>query len=341
MAEQVKSDLRIPEKMKVLVTGANGFLGANVVMQLQKECYDVRAMMRRGSNRKALECFTGEIFEGNMTSFTDLDQAISGCDYVIHCAAKTSQVPTRLRAYAAANISSTAFLVCLCKKHEIKRFVYVSTANCFSNGTMDDPGNENSGFMPWLRRSGYAFSKYIAQTLVLEEATYNDLPAVVVAPTYMIGPRDARPSSGRLLLYACKRRILFYPPGGKSFVDAEHAATAVVNALHKGCTGKTYLIAGENLTFKEFFKVVAGVCNKRRIMIRIPRFILASVAILSGMIGLIFRLSLPLNRVNQRLLCLDNYFSNSRAREELDLEPTRIDIAVHKAIQWFSRNGYL
>lgn len=326
---------------KVLVTGANGLLGSNTVAELIKQGYPVVAMVRKNSNRLALADLNCEIFEGDVTRFGDLEKAISGCRYVVHCAANTNQRFKQIKKYEAINIYSTAFLIELCKKQGIHRFIYVSTANCFTNGSLQHPGTEKGGFMSWLKSSGYAYSKYQAQQMVLNEARQSDFPALVVAPTFMIGPRDSKPSSGKILLYGLKKPIVFFPPGGKSFVDVTLVANAIVNALDKGTPGESYLLSGVNLTYRSFFNLMRTIHHRRQILLPLPRAILAGLAIFFDFIGTIFPVSLPLNRVNQRLLCLDNYFCSEKAQVELGFKLTELTTAMTLATAWFKANNYL
>lgn len=333
--------VNMPKIKKVLVTGANGLLGANIVAQLLKKGYNVCAMVRPGCNMNGLKNLNCEVFEGLMANFYELEEAIKTCHYVIHCASRTKQFPTRLDLFTRTNIDSTAFLIELCKKYHIERLIYISTANCFTNGTLEQPGDETGGFMPWLQKSGYAYSKFIAQQMVLNESKINNFDAIIVAPTFVIGTRDSKPSSGQILLYIARNSLIFYPPGGKSFVDAEKAAIAIVNSITKGKKGQCYLISGENLTYKDFFKIVARKSKKRKILIPIPGYLLTLISLFCDLIEKTSRISLPLNLVNKRLLCLGNYFSNEKAKKELMLQPTSIDLAVEKALEWFSTYGYI
>jgi dihydroflavonol-4-reductase len=328
-------------KGKVLVTGANGLLGSNVVTQLLKAGYEVKTIVRKGSNLAALKGILCEIFEGKLTSFTDMENAVTGCDYVVHCAANTEQKSNQSDAFKKINVDATATLIELSKPYKIKRFIFVSTANCFTNGTLQNPGDESKEFMPWLIKSGYAYSKYLAQKMVLNEAKENGFPAIVVAPTFIIGPRDAKISSGKLLMHGLNKRIVFYPPGGKSIVDAEFAAEAVVNSLHRGTIGETYLLSGENLSYKQLFKKISRHSNKKAIFIQIPGWFLVLLANFFSFIEKVFCIPLSLNKTNQRLLCLDNYFSNKKAVTHLGLKETDADDAIEKAIYWFKKNGYL
>lgn len=325
---------------KVLVTGANGFLGANVVRKLSANGFLVKAMVRKGSSILSLKDAKYEVFDGEITNTKDVLEAVSDCDYVIHSAAQTSQYPSNLEAYTKVNIEATKFLIEASKQANIRRFIFISTANCFTNGSIKNPGTESSGFMPWVEGSGYAYSKYLAQEEVLREVKENGFPAIVVNPTFMIGPYDSKPSSGKLLLYALKNRILFYPPGGKSFVDVNNAAEAISNALYDGIVGECYLLAGENLTYKRFFTEVGNLSGKRKILIPIPKFFLLAIGKLTDTFQRYFSLPLPLNSTNARLLGLDNYFSNQKAQTKLSLKKTEIEKSIKLALNWFNQNNY-
>jgi dihydroflavonol-4-reductase len=326
---------------KVLITGANGLLGSNIVRQLNTQGYLAKAMVRKGSDKRSLRGAEFSLFEGEITNKEDVFEAVSNCDYVIHSAARTTQTPSHLEAYTETNIEATKLLIEACKHFNIKRFIFVSTANCFTNGSIENPGTENSEFMPWLKGSGYAFSKYLAQKEVLCQFKEYAFPTIVVNPTFMIGPYDSKPSSGSLLLYAYKNKVVFYPSGGKSFVDVEYAAKAVVNSLTKGKLGEAYLLSGKNMTYKNFFKLVQKQSEKRKILIPIPFVLLSTIGKIASLLEDIFSLSLPLNTVNARMLSLDNYFSNQKAIDELALENTNIEGAVSKAVDWFKQNEYL
>lgn len=320
----------------MLVTGANGLLGSNTIEALLKDGYEVVAFVRKNANLVALSGLNCTIFKGDISNSKDLQQALKGCEFVIHSAARTEQFPSNLAAYQTINIDSTQLLVECCKLHSIKRLIYVSTANCFTNGTLLKPGNENSQFMPWLEKSGYAYSKYLAQEFILNEVKTNQFPAIVVAPTFLLGARDSKPSSGQLVLHGLKKRIVFYPPGGKSFIDASLAAQAIVNALAKGKNGECYLLAGENVSYKDFFKHVRKVSRKKQILIGIPRWLISVTGYLFSAFENILRISLPFNRTTQKLLCLPNYFSHRKATKELDLHHTKIDDTLRNTIDWFN-----
>lgn len=323
---------------QVLVTGGSGLLGYHVVNQAINAGYQVKAMVRPGSNTSFLTSLKCKLFYGQISSKEDIFKAVRGCQYVIHAAAKTSQTG-KPEAFYPVNVDSTKYLIQACKAYKIKRMVFVSSANTFTNGSMSHPGNEDSGFMPWLKNSAYAKSKMVAQNMVLEACRNGSLDAIVVVPTLMVGSHDVKPSSGKILLNGLKT-IAFYPAGGKSFVDVEHAANASVNGLKKGRSGECYLLSGKNMYYGEFFKLAGQVSGKKQLLIKVPQFLLK----LAGIIGDILTkagIGVSFNSTNIRVLCLDNFFSNHKAMHELDMKETDIKTAIGKAITWFKANDYI
>ncbi|KXX70630.1 NAD-dependent epimerase/dehydratase family protein [Flammeovirga sp. SJP92] len=328
-------------KERVLVTGANGLLGANIVKHLlDSDNYHPVAMIRSSCNRLSLEGLNCEIFEGEITNNNDLEKVIKTCDYVIHSAALTKQNINDFSPYQKINIDVTVAIASLCLKHKIKRLVFVSTANCFTNGTLEKPGHENSPFMDWLKDVPYAYSKYLAQQEIINRVQNDNLDALIVAPTFMLGERDAGPSSGVLLLYGSKHKITFYPPGGKSFVAVKEVAKAIIQSLTKGKKGSCYLLSGENLTYRTFFEMVHQSTQKKGLLIPIPKLLFSLLGTLAFGIKKIFGIQVPFHSSNLRLLTLDNYFSNQKAIRELGMNQTDVGESIEEALVWYGRNGY-
>jgi len=327
-------------KKKVLVTGANGLLGAHIVRELVKRKYSVRVLVRKKSDLSALKGLDIEFFYGKMTQKKDVFEAVRNCSFLIHSAAKTSPKPSDVEAFKTPNITSTEHCIEASKKFRLKRLVYVSTANTLGNGTLDNPGNEEQPFMPWLEKSGYAYSKFIAQQMVLNETRNGTLNAVVVNPTFIIGDNDVKPSSGQIFSQILNKPVAFYPPGGKNFVDAEAAAIGAVNAMEKGKQGECYLLAGENMLYKDFYKMTVEIAGQNPVLIPVPRFMLMALGYVGDFSENVLKLPVRLSKVNARMLCEENFYTPEKAMKELDLPFIPAREAAKKAIDWFRANNY-
>ena len=210
--------------MKVVVTGANGFLASNIIRELLRRNIEVRGMVRRNSNLKSLEGLDIEFVNGEITHQPDVMQAVEGCDVVIHAAANTSQFDSNPMALYPTNVEGTRHVVEAVKKYAVKRLIFVSTVN-----TIGLEEERADGLSRLYRKSGYAMSKLAAEQLILNEVALGNLDAVIVKPSFMLGAYDAKPSSGRIIQLYHKQRIAFIPPGGKNFVDVSCVATAICN----------------------------------------------------------------------------------------------------------------
>ncbi len=320
----------------VLVTGANSLLGTNIVECLLEQGYQVRGLLRdmRRFYLSPHPNFT--LIKGDFTDQETITQALQGCDYVIHVAACTDQDIPDYSHYYRINVETTHQLFLLAVRAGLKRFVYVSTANCFGFGSKEEPGDETRPTRSPFTGSYYARSKQDAQESLLKLKELMDV--VIVNPTFMLGAYDSKPSSGQIILMAYRKKIVFCPPGGKNFIHVADAAMGVVNALTSGQNGEAYLLSGVNLTYKEFFKKLAETAGYKSLYITLPRFVLLAIGHFGNFLQ---KLGIP-NRftlTNMKILCIGNYYTNSKAACSLGLQTRPIETAIQDALQWFKENG--
>ncbi len=325
--------------MKTLVTGATGLLGANVVRELESRGGEVRVLARSSTSLSVLEGTDAEVVQGDITDKASLRRAMAGCDTVVHSAANTLQWPVHYSFYEAVNVQGTKNVIEVSRERGISKVVYVSTANTFGPGTLEHPGTELSEFTGLRTGSGYVLSKFVAQQHVLKEVESYQTPVVIVNPTFMIGPFDARPSSGKIILMGWNKRIQAFPSGGKSFIHVRDAAVGVCNALERGRVGGCYLLAGENLTYRDFFRKLNRITGQNPTMISVPATVLKA----AGRIGTLSEKTLkrpaPLNIVNARLLATGYYYSGKKAVQELGLPRTPVEDAIRDALEWLISKG--
>jgi nucleoside-diphosphate-sugar epimerase len=323
--------------MKVLVTGATGLLGFNTVLQLLHENCEVNALVR---NPEQLEKYGHDrlkVVQGDITDASSVEKAMDHCNYVIHCAADTRMNHLKLEDYKAVNIVGTRNIIEGCKRMAVEKLVYVSSANTLGYGNLANPGTEQNAIRFPYTKSLYAASKLKAQKLVDDAAS--DLFVITVHPTFMIGPYDFKPSSGKIFKGVLKKRVVFYPPGGKNFVHVNDVSRGIVQALRTGNNGSRYLLCGENWSFKNFYAEVLKIQDQRSLLIPIN----VAVLKLLGICGDLFRfggLKTEVNSVNINSLLIHNYYSNQKAKNELQLSFTPVSEAIHDALTWFrEENG--
>ena len=325
--------------MTILLTGASGLLGANIAHELHRRGHSIRILARAGADLRAIAGLPFEWVKGDISDHIAVQQALEGCEAVIHSAALTGPAPSEYSYYEAVNLQGTIHLAEAALQQGVKRFVYVSTANTIGYGDQTCPGDEWSEFSLFRYNSGYINSKFLAQQYVLEQAAQKRLPAIVVNPSFMIGRYDSKPSSGRIILMGLKSRIQLCPPGGKSFVAVRDVAFGVCQALTEGQTGECYLLTGENMTYKQFFQTLNKVTGHRAIQVVLPWWLILGLAYLLASLARFKIGPEELSPVNARLACLGLYYSPEKAIRELGMPQTPIREAIREAVSWFAVAG--
>lgn len=320
---------------RVLVTGANGFLAGNTIAELLRRGYHVRGMLRKTAREPIIHADL-DYFYGNITEKKDVVAAARGCDSIIHIAALTDQSVQDYKLYEKVNITGTRYIVRAALEQRVKSLIYISTVNAFGYGTKSSPGVESMPMRQPFTSSGYAVSKAEAQKLILNELANSGITATVVNPSFMIGPNDNKISSNRIILRARGKRILFIPPGGKNFIHVMDAARGICNAMEQGKNGECYILANENLTYREFYKKMSSITGEPQLLIKIPGVIL----LLAGIAGNIARyagINTELSLTNMKILCLGNYYSSEKAVKKLNLQLTPVDKAIEETLSWFGK----
>lgn len=327
--------------MKILITGASGLLGGNVARELYKAGEEIVLFVRPSSDLRGIADLPCEIIYGDITSYEQVSKAVQECDAIVHAASTTSILPMDFKYYESINVKGTENIVKAALIYGVKRMVYISTANTFGPGTKGNPGTELSEFSLFRYNSGYINSKYIAQQLVLEAVEKQGLNAVVVNPTFIVGPYDVKPSSGKLILYGLNNKVIWCPPGGKNFVHVRDVALGIYNALLKGAAGHCYLLTGENLTYKEFFQLTNEVAGKKNAIVELSKGLVYGAGIASDCWGALSNQKKHMNVTTSKLACLENYYCGKKAKTAFNLNTTPIKEGIEEAIKWFENEDYI
>ena len=260
----------------ILVTGATGLLGNCIVRELLSRNESVRVLCRKGTSRKAIEDLQVDIHDGDLSNADVIDQAVRGCTAVIHSAAMIHIGWQQIAESREVNVEGTRRIVQACRKHHAK-LVHVSTVDTMlAASSVDQPITEAeprpSSFVSSNQQPGrgrfklpcaYVTSKTEAEQVV-RDAVADGLQGTVIHPGFMLGPYDWKPSSGRMMREISKAPILLAPSGGCSVCDARDVAAATVNAIELGQSGKSYILAGDNLTYQQLWQKMLAAMGKRK-----------------------------------------------------------------------------
>ncbi len=325
----------------VFITGANGMLGASVTREALAQGYQVKAQILPGSSTKVLDGLALEIVEGNILDTNFLDREMATCQFVINIAALTTIWPRRHESIHAVNLQGVKNIAAIAQKHGLQRMVQIGTANSFNHGTKEQPGDENQPYTGDQFKMDYMDSKYEAQCHLLDLHQKENFPIIVLNPTFMIGPFDSGPTSGRMLLELYKNKLPGFAGGGKNFVYSKDVAVATVNALTKGREGQCYIVGNENLYFGEMFRKAAEVFEQPFRIKQFPGFVINIVGALNSVVARLTGKAPQLSYSMAKMASVKQFYSPQKARTELGLPQTPIEHAIADCIDWYKVNGYL
>jgi len=329
----------MPEK--ILITGADGFLGSHIVRRAVENGYQVRAFIQSGRKTGTLDGIPIEFFIGDLTLDKDLTAAIEGCDFIIHTAASTAVWPSCSEKVWQINFHVVEKLANAVLQHGIKRFVHIGSASSFGYGTKENPGNEESAYLGGKFHLDYLDTKKAAQDYLMDQFRQKGFPVIILAPTFMIGEYDTTPGSGKMIISVARHKLPGYAQGGKCVVYPGDVAQAAVNALKQGKLGECYITGGENLTYREFFDLITQVAQVAPIRRRIPTSLAVAIGSVLELISKLNHKEPMLSSTMARMSGDTHFYSSTKAIRELGLPQTSAKDAIRRSVDYFKQIGYL
>jgi dihydroflavonol-4-reductase len=326
-----------------VVTGASGLLGGNLVIELLERGHSVRAT-RRGTSKVAhLADLAIDWVTADLDDVGALTEAFLGADVVFHCAALVSVRRRPTPALVRANVDGTKHVLAAVRAANVKRLVHCSTVGAV--GLSDDgaPCTEEQrwNFPEHDLDDGYVTTKHEAEELVRAAAAAG-LDAVIANPSYMLGPLDARPSSGKLIVNVISGKVPGRTPGWNNFVDVRDVAKGMLLVWQKGRAGERYILGGENLPYADVFDRIARIAGVKAPTWNIPRLLAAPLGWVGDLREAMSDAEPLINTMTVRYgYCKAFIFSSEKAERELGYTTRPIDDAIRDAIAWFRAHGML
>lgn len=320
--------------MRVLVTGATGFIGGAVARRLAREGHDVRALARSSSDTRSLLEDGVEIVDGDVRDRASLARAMRGCSHVVHLAAAKRGSATLLR---AVNVHGTANAVEAARTVGVQRFVHGSTMGVHgfvTGGRLD----ERSPVRP---NTPYRLSKWEGERLARDAHEHAGVPVVVARISTVVGEGAMGWVSLAREVAAGRLRLIGDGSNAIDLVGVHDVAGGLLRcAVVPDIEGKCYVLgAGEDTSVARFVGIVAGALgapSPRRGPPAAPyRAVFRATA-------LAFRTTrLASQRVHDReVLVADKRTSSDLARAELGYDPsTPVETAVRAMIDRYVADG--
>lgn len=325
--------------MKILITGATGFIGRHVAKRLAETDHELHCLVRESSNVRALKEQGATLIIGDVTNKDSMLAGMKGCDWVINLANVYSFWEPDKRIYAAVNVGGTRNVMECALETGVSKVVHVSTVAIYGKPAQC-PFTEETPVGP-VRFSEYSRTKYEGDLIAWLLHEKKGLPLVMIYPCGVLGAGDPKPS-GQYIRDLVRRRMpaTVFHDSILTWVHVKDVAEAIVRAAEKEDNiGEKYLVGKHQLSFKqtnEMFREISGVPLPR---IRLPDpLVMLNAAFLTWLADLIKKpppwgMSKDQMRVMKEGFVVDG----SKAERELGITYTPVRVALEEAIESYRK----
>lgn len=327
--------------MKVLVTGATGFIGSQLTAELVRRGHQVRVLRRASSRMLMLADLPG--IEHTLGDILDADavaQAVRGCDLVYHVAALSSYWRARREQIYRVNVDGTRIVMDACLRAGVRRVVHTSSAAAIGLRRDGLPADETTPFDPFSARWAYADSKHRAEQEVYR-AIDHGLDAVIVNPAAVIGPGDHYLISSSMVLEFAMRPIPAVPPGGVCLADIDAVVQGHIAAAEHGRTSERYILGGENLSNQQVAATICAIAGRPAPRWTIPGWLLGPAALTVDAFNRVNPRPPVVSGEQLRLAAYNVFYDSSKAVRDLGYPLLPFRAAAERAYRWYVEHGYL
>ena len=330
----------------VFLTGAAGFVGANLVRRLLVDGVRVRVLLRHEDNNEALDGLDVERVYGDIRDLDGTRQAIAGCYGVYHCAALVSTIEgtyAHRREIYECNVLGTRNVLQAAREADAGRVVVTGSISALGYD-LDDPSapaTESMPYYPLGHVMPYERSKAMVESECWQAAATGQ-DVVVATSCAVLGGNDFFPSQlGRTLCDFANRKLPAYVDGGCEFVAAQDLVEGHVLCMRYGRLGEKYIFSSEYKTIPELLEVFQEVTGVRRPRLRMPVGPMLPLSVVTS-----YAVSRLFPNMTQRftpgairLLQQRRRVDTTKAKEELGFRPTTVLAAVQEAYAFHHRRN--
>jgi dihydroflavonol-4-reductase len=326
--------------MKALVTGASGIIGANLVRELLAQRWEVRALVRKGPPRRALGGLEIELAHGDVLDPASLPAAMAGVDVVFHCAARFSYGGVEQREMERVAIDGTRHVIEAAAAAKVGRCVLTSSSVIFGSSGSSEPRTEDATFTA-DDASAYALSKFRQSATAFATAATTGIDLVAVCPTLTMGAWDYGLSESNAIIVKYLNdpfRTTF--AGGCNIVAATDIARGHLLVASRGVAGRSYLLGGENLAWRELHAMISALCGAFGPLTTATHTTAYLTAVWSELMSRGTGTPAALTRDEVRMMGRWYWYDDSRARQ-LGYRSDGAQQALQTAIHWLMRTDHI
>ncbi|OLD59967.1 MAG: nucleoside-diphosphate sugar epimerase [Ignavibacteria bacterium 13_1_40CM_2_61_4] len=326
--------------MRVLITGATGFIGSHLAEQLHQKGYALRCLVRKTSHLRWIEHLPVEYCYGDLFDEEVLKQAVADVDYVYHVAGLT-KAKTREEYFLGNHIGTKNLLDAVAKVNsKLKRFILVSSLAAVGPSLNGAPVNEETPYHPI---TAYGESKMKAEKECLKMV--GRLPITIVRPPAVYGPRDRDVFEFFKAVNNGLQPMIGLRTKTVSLIYVTDLVDGIVLAgEHPAAAGKVYFISSEHYySWKEVGEVTTRIMQKKAIRLKIPVGVVYTIAAVSELFSMATGKAVLLNMEKARDIVQDAWTCDiSKAKRELGFrESYTLEDGIRKTVGWYREQCWL
>jgi nucleoside-diphosphate-sugar epimerase len=326
--------------MKVLITGATGFIGSHLAELLFAKGYELRCPVRKTSDLRWLAGVPFEKIECDLASGANIERAVEGVDFIYHLAGVT-KAKTKEGYYQGNQIATRNLLEATLKRNpRLKRFIHISSQTVSGPSLNGTVVNEETPCHPITT---YGLSKYEAEKECRK--AMSQLPITIVRPPTVYGPRDKDVFEFFNTMKKGLQPMVGMHDKYVSMIHVKDLVRGIVLAgEHPDATGKTYFISSEKYyNWKEVGAITAKVMGKKALRLRIPEWGVYVIATFAEFFALFSSKPALINFEKARDMVQDAWTCDTtRARTELGFkEEFTLEEGIKNTVEWYKKEGWL
>ncbi len=330
--------------MKVLVTGATGFLGNQLTKRLLDEGMDVRVLVRSKSKLEEIENVDPRALEvalGDVTNKESLLEASRGVQGVFHLAGLIAYSRIQRSAMEAVNVQGTKNIISAMETNQVPRLLHLSSVVAIGAGfTPDQVLDENSPYNVAHLGLGYFDTKHAAEAAVFEATKRGSIEAVAINPSTIYGPGDAKKGSRSAQLKVARGKLPVYPPGGANVVHVDDVVDLCIKAYRSRMNGERVIACSENLTIQEIFNRIAAIAGVKPPAYALPRSVIFALGRIGDLLESVGSKG-PLNSDNAWTSTMYHWFKYTKAAREFGFKPLPAQVALEASVKWSRDHGLI
>lgn len=331
--------------MKILVTGATGFLGRNAVAALAPK-HELRLLVRPAASRARFPASV-EFVAGDVTDRASVESAAAGCEAILHAAALV-RIDAPARDFDRVNVGGLENVLAAAERSGARQVVYVSSFIALGP-TENGAGGELDETAPPLELPGRAWINDYQRTKSLADARArraiaDGVPLTVVYPGVIYGPGELTEGNilVRHLLDLAHRRLPALVGRAErrwNYVFVQDVAAGIAAIFERGKVGRRYLLGGENVSQGELYGLVAELGRIRVPRLRMPDFLAAAsgatMKLAARWTGGVPKLTPDLVEIYRH----DWAYDSQTAKRELDYRPRSLSAGLTETFAWLRETG--